>query len=188
MKWINLQKDIFPGQQEDEKICMVLRPHWMVFLMKFIIWLAFVAILIGSDWAINQYLPVLKTSPYVDYYTLARNVYLMFLVLGLLILWIMYYLDIQIITNERVVDIIQGSLLHRTVSELHLSRIEDVTSEVDGVLETLLDYGDVYIQTAGTTEHFKFDRVPNPAAIEKLILDLYEQLPDNIKLKAGMEK
>lgn len=188
MQWINLQKNLFPGQQEDEKICMILRPHWMVFFAKFVVWLMFVAILIGSDWAVAKYLPILKTLPYVNFYTLARSVYLMFLILGLLIIWVMYYLDIQIITNERVVDITQGSLLHRTVSELHLSRIEDVTAEVDGLFGTFLDYGNVYVQTAAETERFTFDRVPNPAAVEKLILDLYEQLPDHVKLKAGMEK
>ncbi len=179
---------LFPGQQVDEKICMVLRPHWMVFLIKFIVWLMFVVILIGTDWAVGQYLPILKTSPYVEYLNLIKSVYMLFLVLGLLIIWVMYYLDMQIITNERVVDIDQGSLLNRTVSELHLGRIEDVTAEVNGVLETFLDYGDVYVQTAGTVERFKFDRVPNPAAVEKMILDLYEQLPDSTKLKAGMEK
>ncbi|MCX6797315.1 MAG: hypothetical protein NTX98_02445 [Candidatus Doudnabacteria bacterium] len=33
----------------------------------------------------------------------------------------------------------------------------------------------VFVQTAGTVERFEFDNVSNPAAIEKLVLDLYEQ-------------
>ena len=183
----DLAKALFPGQQENEEICMILRPHWMVFLVKFIVWLLFVAILLFTDWAINKYLPILNTAPYLDYVNLAKSVYFMFLILGLLILWVMYYLDIQIITNERVVDITQVSLLHRTVSELHLSRIEDVTAEVDGIFGTFLDYGNVYVQTAGETERFTFDRVPNPTRVEKMILDLYEQLPDGQK-EHPMEK
>ena len=182
-------KLLFPGQQEDEKICLVLRPHWMVFAMKFAFWLLFAAILVFSDWVIGRFLPVLKTDPYINYVNLIKSVYLMFLMLGLLIIWVMYYLDIQIITNERVVDITQGSLLHRTISELHLSRIEDVTSEVDGIFGTFLDYGNVYIQTAAETERFTFDRVPNPERVEKMILDLYEQLPDEQKtLKSPLVK
>jgi len=100
----------------------------------------------------------------------------------------MYYLNIQIITNQRVVDITQHSLVHHMISELHLSRIEDVTAEVSGVLGTFLDYGDVFVQTAGETERFVFHNVANPQRIEKIILDLYEQLPSDIRHKSPLEK
>ena len=112
----------------------------------------------------------------------------MFLILGLLILWVMYYLNMQIITNQRIVDITQDSLIHHTISELHLSHIEDVTAEVDGLLGTFLDYGNVYVQTAAETERFVFDRVPNPTAVEKMILDLYESLPEDQKHRNSLGK
>lgn len=169
--------DLFPGMQADEKIYMVLRPHWFTLVLKFIAWLLFVVILMAIDWAIDAYAPALKRDPYVGYINLFKNVYTMFLVLGLLILWVMYYLNIQILTNERIVDITQKSLIHRTVSELHLNSIEDVTAETKGVFGTFLNFGNVYVQTAAETERFVFDQVPNPAAVEKMILDLYEQLP-----------
>ncbi|MBX4186937.1 MAG: PH domain-containing protein [Candidatus Doudnabacteria bacterium] len=172
---------LFPGQQENEEICLVVREHWMVFFLRFLAWLMFVAILFFVDWFIGRYAPGLKNDPYVTYVNLFKSVYMMFLMLGLLIIWVIYYLNVQIITNERVVDIVQNSLLNRKVSELHLSRLEDVTAEVNGFLPTFLDYGNVYIQTAGETERFEFVRVPNPAAIEKLILDLYEKLPPDQK-------
>jgi hypothetical protein len=182
-------KILFPGQQENEKICMVLREHWFVFFSRFLAWVLFAAILLITDWAINQFAPALKKSPYLDYVNLIKSVYLMFLMLGLLIIWVMYYLNVQIITSERVVDIVQDSLVRRKVSELHLSRLEDVTAEVTGVFGTFLDYGNVYIQTAAETERFTFSRVPNPAGIEKLILDLYEELPENEKLnKEALKK
>jgi hypothetical protein len=181
MKWMQLEPTLFPGQQANERICMETRQHWMVFLIKLIIWLMFVAILMLTDWAITQYAPVLKGEPYVHYVNLIKSVYLMFLILGLLIMWVMYYLNVQIITNERIVDITQRSLIHHTISELHLSRIEDVTAEVKGIFGTFLDYGNVYVQTAGETERFVFDRVPNPTAVSKMILDLYEALPKEHK-------
>ena len=172
---------LFPGQQENEEIYLILRPHWFIFLGKFLAWLLFAAILVFVDWAINQYAPTLKTEPYVNYVNLAKSIYLMFLVLGLLILWVMYYLNMQIITNERIVDVTQRSLLHRTVSELHLNSIEDVTAETKGIFGTFLDFGNVYVQTAAETERFVFDHVPNPALVEKTILDLYEKLPQQQK-------
>jgi hypothetical protein len=167
---------LFPGQQADERIHLVTRQHWMVFAAKFAVWLMFVAILLFTDWAVGRYLPVVK-SDYGSLLKLAESVYFMLLILGLLIIWIMYYLNILVVTNERIVDITQTSLLSHTVSELHLSRIEDVTAEVKGLLPTFLNYGNLYVQTAGETERFVFDRVPDPARLNKLILDLYEALP-----------
>jgi len=178
----------FPGQQENEQIRLITRPHWMVFLQKLIVWLMFVAILIVGDWALRTYAPVFHTEPYVNYINLFRSVYLILLVLGLLILWVMYYLNMQIVTNERIVDITQTSLIDHTISELHLSRIEDVTAEIKGILPTFFDYGNVYVQTAGETERFTFDKVPNPTAVEKLILDLYENLPPGEKEKTPLNK
>ncbi|MEO8065516.1 MAG: hypothetical protein ABI643_01510 [Candidatus Doudnabacteria bacterium] len=183
MNWPSFKPSFFPGQQENERICLVVREHWMVLFFRLSAWLIFAAVLVLSDWFIGMYLPALKSDPWVAWVSLLRSVYLMFLMLGLLIIWVIYYLNVQIITNERVVDIEQDSLLKRRVSELHLSRLEDVTSEVNGIFGTFLNYGNVYIQTAAETERFTFSRVPDPAAIEKMILDLYEQLPENEKLQ-----
>ncbi len=183
MYWPKFKQELFPGQQADERICLVLRGHWIQLASRIAIWALFAAFLALGDWLIAGYVPVLNTAPYIYYVDLLKTLYVMFLTLGLLIIWVMYYLNMQIITNERIVDITQRSLIHHTISELHLSRIEDVTAEVSGVFGTLLDYGHVYIQTAGETERFVFHQVPNPQAIEKLILDLYDQLPKEEKTK-----
>jgi len=189
MYWPNFKQTLlFPGQQDNEQVYMVLRQHWMVLFGKIAVWIMFVAILMGSDYAISQYAPGLKNAPYAQIVNLIKSIYLMFLVLGLLIVWVMYYLNVQIITNERIVDITQVSLLHHTISELHLSRIEDVTAEVNGIFPTFLNYGNLYVQTAGETERFEFEKIPNPAQVNKLILDLYEKLPEEIKLKSSLQK
>lgn len=188
MYWPKFEQSIFPGQQKGEEIRLETHQHWMVFFIKFVVWLMFVAILLLTDWALNSFAPMLLAHPYVEYINLIKSIYLMFLILGLLILWAMYYLNVQIVTNQRVVDITQESLLHHTISELHLRQIEDVTAEVDGLLGTFLDYGNIYIQTAGETERFTFDRVPNPTRISKLILDLYEAVPEEQKHRNFLDK
>lgn len=168
---------MFPGQQENEEILLVIRQHWIVFVSKLVLWFLFVVILVGLDSFIPSYAPILLTSPYSEVIGLLKNIYLMFLMLGLLMIWTIYYLNLQIVTNERVVDVDQHSLLHHKISEVYLSRVQDVTAEVKGLLPTFFNYGNVHIQTAGETERFVFARIPNPAAVAKLIADLYEQLP-----------
>jgi uncharacterized membrane protein YdbT with pleckstrin-like domain len=115
---------------------------------------------------------------------LFTQVYTLFLTLSLFLILIFYYLNIQIITDIRIVDISQVGLFSHTVSELHIDKIEDATSKTTGIFGTIFNYGDVYVQTAGTIERFEFQDVPNPAGIEKLILDLYEK-NSNLAKDAG---
>ena len=174
---------LFPGQQEDEQILMTVRQHWSIFARHLIGWFIFVVILFVLDWAVTNYLPELREAPYNAIVNLVETLYLMFLFLALLTMWILYYLNVHYITNKRIVDITQKSLLHHTIAELHLNRIQDVTAEVHGFFETFLDYGNVHIQTAGETERFVFHRCAKPTRISKLILNLYEQLPPEEKQK-----
>jgi hypothetical protein len=99
----------------------------------------------------------------------------MFLLVGLFIIFVLYYLNIHVVTNIRIVDIDQTGLFNHTVSELRLEKIEDVTSETKGVLGTLFNFGTVYVQTAGAKERFEFENIPDPAMVSKMILDLYSK-------------
>ncbi|MBI4050673.1 MAG: PH domain-containing protein [Candidatus Doudnabacteria bacterium] len=175
-------KAFFPGQQADEKIYLVTRRHWAVLAREILIWLIFVVLLLAYDGYVVPRYPVLNQQPYLQIADFVKTVYLMFLLAGLFTIWILYYLNYQIVTNERIVDVTQRNLLHHTTSELHLGRIQDVTAEVKGIFGNLFDYGNVYVQTAGETARFEFDQVPNPHAVEKLILDLYEKLPAEKKV------
>lgn len=167
-------KKLFAAQQEDEKIYLVVREHWFRLFLKILMWLIFVIALL----AFNKFAPLLAPGLFEDPYNfitkLFIEVYTLFLTLSLFLIWILYYLNMQIITDRRIVDVDQVGLFSHTVSELHIENIEDVTSETNGLFGTMFNYGMVFVQTAGTVERFEFDNVANPAAIEKLILDLYE--------------
>lgn len=69
----------------------------------------------------------------------------------------------------------QNGLFSREVSELELEKIQDVTTEVLGIIPTFLDYGHVYIQTAGEKERFIFASVPAPYRIKDTIMNLQKQ-------------
>lgn len=174
-------KHIFPGQQENERVFLLFRQHWIVMFGKITAWLIFLVIFFLIDYAIQTVFPGPLSAVAVEIIEVIKLAYLMVLFLGLFILWIMYYLNISVITNERIVDIDQHSLLHNSTAELHLNQIEDVTSEVDGLFQTFFNYGNVYIQTAGETERFEFEKIPHPTKVSKIIMDLYEALPEDQK-------
>lgn len=168
---------LFPSQQEEEKVFLVIREHWFHLFLKIAVWLMFAAALLTFNKYTPEYLPALIEGTMGAVTQLFTQVYTLFLTLSIFVIWLSYYLNMQIITDRRIVDIDQAGLFSHTVSELHIENIEDVTSETKGLFGTLFNYGMVYVQTAASVERFEFDNVPNPAAIEKLILDLYEKNP-----------
>lgn len=155
----------------------MVREHWVHLTLKIFVWIFFAAVLVLFNRFAQEYVPVIFEGRMGRITLLFTQVYTLFLALSLFLIWLFWYLNVQIITNIRLVDIDQVGLFSHVISELHLENIEDVTSETNGVLGTLFNYGDVYVQTAANIERFEFTNVPNPAEIEKMLLDLYEKIP-----------
>ena len=166
---------LFPSQLDTEKIYLVIREHWFRLFLKLLVWAFAAAFLVAFRNFGPQIVPGLFEGKIGTVTSLFEQVYFLIVLLALFLIVVFYYLNTHIITDIRVVDIDQIGLFSHVISELHIDKIEDVTSAANGIFGTIFNYGNVYVQTAATIERFQFDNVPNPAAIEKLILDLYEQ-------------
>ncbi|HMR55062.1 MAG TPA: hypothetical protein PKD34_00515 [Candidatus Doudnabacteria bacterium] len=174
-----MPKKLFPSQQPNEKVYLVFREHWFRLAVKF------------SIVGLLMLLPIIIRFLFIDVRELFNDaqsqaivglvlqVYYMGLLLSLFLIWVLYYLNLGIVTERRLVDIDQLGLLKHEVSELNLDAIEDVTSETIGLFGNVLDYGTVYIQTAGATERFEFDKIHHPKKVASVILTLYEQRKKN---------
>lgn len=86
-----------------------------------------------------------------------------------------YYLDVWIVTNERVINIEQLGLFNRVASEMHIALVQDITTEIQGPLRTFLNFGDVHVQSAGQIKRFHFKAVHRPEQIRAVILRLAEE-------------
>jgi ammonia channel protein AmtB len=168
-------RKLFPGQLDTEKIYICLREHWFRFFLKLLIWVIIAVPYVFLITMGNSYFPQLFKGQVAPFTALFLQLYLLLLVLIFFIIWALYYLNLYIITNIRVVDIHQTGLFKHELSELNIDKVEDVTSDTTGIFGTIFSYGNVYIQTAGAVERFEFINVPNPSAVVKLILDLYEK-------------
>ncbi len=102
--------------------------------------------------------------------------------------WTNYYLNVFIITNKRILDIDQLGLFARDISETRLENIQDMRVEVLGFLATTMDFGNIYIQTAGTTDEFVIKNIPTPNKIKDAISHQCEALStssvQNLRQKA----
>lgn len=84
--------------------------------------------------------------------------------------WTDYYLDTWQVTQRRIIDTEQRGFFSREVSSFRLDRIQDVTTEVSGIIPTLLDYGVVHVQTAGENRRFTLPDAPHPAELKEYVL------------------
>lgn len=86
--------------------------------------------------------------------------------------WTTYYMDIWVVTNRRIIDIDYHRLFDRTVSEVRLSRVQDVTTRVRGIFGTFLKFGSVIVQTAGAEKEFVIDQIAHPDRLRNEISQL----------------
>lgn len=83
-----------------------------------------------------------------------------------------FYLDLLIVTNDRIIHINQHSLFARTIAEMDLYQTQDVISEVKGFVASLFKYGTLTIQNASAVTKFQSVDVPDPDKLRSIILDL----------------
>lgn len=161
----------FQGQRENEVVLRIVHRHWFDIATHFFVIILFLAVLFGSFSIMPILFPDWLGSESERFVTFIRSSIILILWLYAFLIWIDYFFDVWIITNERVVNIEQKGLFVRTVSELKFSRIQDVTSEVSGMIPTILNFGDVKVQTASEEDFFLFRRVPDPYHVKDVIME-----------------
>lgn len=171
----HFQRFHFQGQKSGEIILMVIRRHWFNIVQQVFFLLILIGLLLGAYLFLPLFTPLFQNSAWSSLFSLAANTFLIGLWIVFFVIWIDYYFDTWIITNERIVAIYQKGLFSREVSELRFERIQDVSTEVVGIIPTILNYGDLFIQTAGEKEKFVFKSVPNPYAIKSLIMNIQKE-------------
>ena len=165
----------FSGQKEGEEIIVVLHRHWFNILENFFSIFAMLILIFGGYFLLPAFFPSLQEKSLSLLFSFIGNFALMTTFILSFLIWIDYYFDIWIITTQRVVNVEQKGLFSREISELRIEKIQDITTEVKGVIQTFLNYGNVYIQTAGEKERFVFSDIPNPYKIKDIIMGLQQK-------------
>lgn len=91
--------------------------------------------------------------------------------MGILNAFTRYYLTVWIITNTRIVDIHQDGLFNRRVSSTLLARVQDVTTDVNGFFNTMLGFGTLLVQTAGSMDELKMESIIGPEHLRDFIMN-----------------
>lgn len=86
--------------------------------------------------------------------------------------YIMWYYTTFVITNQRIIDYDQKGLFHRQVSEAVFEKIQDVSYNKKGPTQTLFNYGNIVVQTAGEAKNLEINKVKNPSKVQSLLVEL----------------
>lgn len=176
----------FKGKREDEEIILILRRHWLILFGRLI---PFFFFLIGII-AVFVIVPAIINDLSIEISNNVFNVFMSFVILGfwvgLFVMWIDFFYDIWIVTDQRIISIEQIGLFRREISELEHGKIQDVTTEIHGVVPTLLKFGQVYIQTAGEKARFTFKQVENPVMIRTVVMALQKNAIRKQKREEGV--
>ncbi len=160
--------------EPDEHVVLQARRHWFLFLADLLPY----AILAILPFVMSKVLPLAPPlASYAAFFEYTTPLARAGLGVWLLIVWTSawgtftkYFLNAWVLTNKRIVNIKQRRYFSREVSSLFLSRVQDVTTDVTGILYSLLGIGDIKVQTAGEDVEFVMRGIPRPEQMRDVIL------------------
>lgn len=160
----------FLDQEADEEIILIIRRRFVVNL-PWILSGAFFALLPPFLFPIvTNALPIHAFTPIQ---TLITILFYYLVVFGFLLMkFTLWYFHIGIVTNKRIKDIDIHGILLKDVSETRINLIQDVKYQQIGLIPSLFNFGEVFIQTAGVEQNIQFDKAPQPANIARIIGDM----------------
>jgi len=161
----------FDDQFDDESVLLVFRKHPVVMRKGLIFGLA--AWLIGPVYMLVLTYVHPTHPPSMGAFGLSL---LISVVVGLLIFtpWYLgWYFSVFIVTDQRLIQITQKGLFHRSVVDMGLHQVQMVNYQIAGLQETLLGFGTIVMQTL--VGDLVIHEVHHPAKIQKQLLGILRE-------------
>lgn len=150
----------FDAQFDDEEVLYVFRKHPVVMRKGLI--LGLLAILLGTVPALFK--P--ETSVFLGGLGIGLAAGFILVLPG----WISWHYSVFIVTNQRLIQITQKGLFHRSVVDMRLNQIQMVNYQIAGLQETLLGFGTIMMQTF--VGDLIIHDVHRPAQIQQKVLEI----------------
>ena len=159
------QRKRFDTQRQGEVVLWFSRRHRWVFARRLGLPLVLLILSIGS-WFVAFQQPLLST--FVPAFSVASFLIALIIFLWLLVDWLN---DYYVITDQRLIHRERILVLYDAQEEVPLVMVQNVTVKRPSALSSLLDVGDVLIETMGAQANIQFDWVSKPDNVATLILE-----------------
>ncbi|MPZ22396.1 MAG: hypothetical protein GEU28_02395 [Dehalococcoidia bacterium] len=153
---------------DDEEVFAYLHRHWFVLYPRLLAYLAFAVVPPAILIAVAIELDFLEGVGQAIV-LIASLAWFLFWLFRFLLTWYRYNNDIWVISDQRIVDSIKLNPFNLRMSSADLVDVVDTNISRSGIIHTLLNFGDVQCQTAGSSTNFKLENVPQPAAVQSLV-------------------
>ncbi len=165
----------FKGVGENEEIVRVIHRNWFYIFQQFLLLFVLTVIFFTAIIFVPIFFPDFISAGSREFVSFFENFFLLVIWMYGFMIWIDYYFDVWIITTQRIVNIEQQGMFSRRVSEMEYSKMQDITAEVVGFFPTVINYGDVKVQTAGGDEEFIFRTVSDPYNVKNIIFNMQKK-------------
>jgi|SRR3989338_9069039 len=166
----------FIHQKSYERIEFQIRKHTVTFIPALLFFLILMVVPVAVRMLlISVWTDMAISSQFNATLLLFSSMYYLSIGLFFFTYFVTFYLDLLIITNDRLLHIEQHGLFSRTIAELDLCNVQDVTSEVHGFFASLFNYGTLHIQTAGAVDKFIIRQIPYPEKLRQALLTLVDE-------------
>lgn len=155
----------FDAQEDDEDVLLLLRAHPLTQLPVIINSIILTIVLLFLGFFIN---PICTFAEIVFLYLFGFALIFSYTWFNFL----KWFFNVGLVTSKRILDIDFTGIVSKETTEARISKVEDVTSKSVGYLGSLFNYGNVFVQTAGTEANIEFLQIPKPSETVKIINEL----------------
>lgn len=177
-------KEIIKNLKSDEKIIAIIRRYLLSFIKDFLISIFLIILSFTSLYFILQ---IQNNEVYKNF---ALTLFVICLLIG--VFWItktifIWTFDCLIITNYRIFDINQYSIFNKKITEINLRDIKSISFSKDNLIKTILNFGDIKIETQNDSINVEILDIKDPFDIQQLINDRKEKLLKDETQKSKFE-
>lgn len=83
-----------------------------------------------------------------------------------------WYFNVLIATNQRLIDLTIYPPFSWEITQAQLADIQDIRHTQGGFLGITFNYGNIFVQTAGTAQNIAINNVPDPNRIHDILIQL----------------
>ncbi|MFA5132363.1 MAG: PH domain-containing protein [Candidatus Paceibacterota bacterium] len=162
--------------EEGEVILEKVRKHWIVYVNDFLIHFFGCAIFsIAAMYLSSKGSLVFISTSTGSYGAMILIMFVLIFWTSFFFTWTKNFFDVWYVTNQHIIAINQKQILEREDAHMELNRIQDISFEKNGFLQTMLGYGALKVQSAGAEVEFTIEDVRDVEGSAHRIMELRDE-------------
>ena len=161
MDTVEHKDKFFKGQQANEEFICFFRHHWIDLIKDFAIFLIFLIIVTTTITHIEKIQEILRGNRELKLFFFTGYLLGTVYMHHFFIKMINYFVNVGVITNLRVIDHKKTIYFMDSADSVDLAQVQNIERIVEGILPSLLGFGDIRVFLNASDAVVTFRRVPN---------------------------